>query len=202
MNDISSVNFMTLALSAFTIVILILCKNLLEPFLIRKYRLRNLTLPIDIFCIITWTYFSYIFDLNTRFKINIIPKISVGFKDIPNIPRIDLWPQLFTSAILLAFVIYVTTYSLEKIFAAKHEYKISANNELLALGTANIVSSFLMCYPCSGSLSRSTVQDKVGGKTQLATLISSILILVFILFLSTYLETIPKVRNDLSDDLL
>ena len=115
-------------------------------------------------------------------------------------PRLDLIPHLFSSALLLAFVIYVSTYSLEKMFANKHGYKIHANQELIALGTANMVSSFFMCYPCSGSLSRSAVQDKVGGKTQLASLISSVLVILFILFLSTYLETLPKVSFRISID--
>lgn len=78
-------------------------------------------------------------------------------------------------------------------FAKRHGYEVRPNQELLALGTANIVGSFLLCYPCSGSLSRSAVQDRVGGRTQLASLISSALVVVFILYLSTYLETLPKV---------
>lgn len=38
--------------------------------------------------------------------------------------------------------------------------------ELLALGCANVFASFFACYPCSASLSRSLVQEKTGGKTQ------------------------------------
>ena len=104
-------------------------------------------------------------------------------------------PQLLTSALLLSFVIYVVTYSLAKMFAAKHGYEVNANQELLALGTANIISAFLLCYPCSGSLSRSAVQDKLGGKSQMASLISSALVIIFLLYLSTYLETLPKVSG-------
>lgn len=110
-------------------------------------------------------------------------------------PRLDLLPQLFTSALLLSFIIYVSTFSLEKMFAKRHGYEVRPNQELLALGTANIVGSFFLCYPCSGSLSRSAVQDRVSGQTQLASLISSTLVVVFILYLSTYLETLPKVKQ-------
>ena len=40
------------------------------------------------------------------------------------------------------------------------------NKELFALGAANVVGSFLKCFVCCGSLSRSIVLDNSGGKTQ------------------------------------
>lgn len=122
-----------------------------------------------------------------------IPKIAAGFDGLPVVLRFDLWPKLATSALLLAFICYASTYSLEKLYAAKHGYEVAPNQELLAMGVANSVSSFFGCYPCAGSLARSAVQDKVGGRTQLASLISSGLICLFILFFSKFLETLPKV---------
>lgn len=123
-----------------------------------------------------------------------IPKIDASFNG-PIVPRLDLAGQLATSALLLAFICYASTYSLEKMYAAKHGYEVAPNQELLAMGVANFFSSFFLCYPCAGSLARSAVQDKVGGRTQLASLISSGLLLLFILTLSRFLETLPKVCN-------
>ncbi|KAH9387745.1 hypothetical protein TYRP_008939 [Tyrophagus putrescentiae] len=160
--------------------------------LVRRFWLRNFALPVDILCIVGLTALSYLLRLNAQYQVAIIPKISSGFQNLPTLPRLDLLPQLFTSALLLSFIIYVSTFSLEKMFAKRHGYEVRPNQELLALGTANIVGSFFLCYPCSGSLSRSAVQDRVSGQTQLASLISSTLVVVFILYLSTYLETLPK----------
>ena len=74
---------------------------------------------------------------------------------MPVVPRVDLWPKLFTSAVLIAFIAYAATYTLAKIFARKHRYEVYPNQEFVALGIANIISSFLLCFPSSGSLARS-----------------------------------------------
>lgn len=139
------------------------------------------------------TSLSYLFDLNANYSVAIIPKLSTGFQGMPVVPRLDLWPRLFTSAILIAFIAYAATYTLSKIFARKHGYEVYPNQELLALGIANVASSFFLCFPASGSLARSAVQEKVGGRTQLASIISSFLIVVFLLFLSHLLDALPNV---------
>ncbi|XP_023238652.1 solute carrier family 26 member 10-like, partial [Centruroides sculpturatus] len=65
--------------------------------------------------------------------------------------------------------------------------------ELLALGSANIFSSFFLCYPCATSMSRSLVQERAGGKTQLSAFISCLILLVVLLALGPYFYNLPKV---------
>ena len=113
---------------------------------------------------------------------------------MPKMPDLSLFPKLVTSAILIAFISYVSTYSLGKMYGKKHGYVVSENQELIALGTCNVVSSFLLCFPCSGSLARSAVQERVGGKTQITSLVSASFIVIFILFFSSYLKTLPQVN--------
>ena len=43
------------------------------------------------------------------------------------------------------------------------------SQELLAIGACNTVGSFLRCYVAAGSLSRSSVQNNAGGRTQVHT---------------------------------
>ncbi|CAG2163252.1 unnamed protein product [Oppiella nova] len=95
-------------------------------------------------------------------------------------------------SLVIAIVAFAVSLSLAKIFAKKHKYKIDANQELIALGTANVFSSFFACYPSSASLSRSSVQEKTGGRTQVAGLVSSAFMLVFLLFLGPLLYHLPK----------
>src|SRR5699024_8787799 len=83
--------------------------------------------------------------------------------------------------------------SLAKIFAKKHGHRVDANQELVALGSANLLSSFFLAYPASAALSRSTLQEKVGGKTQIAGLVSCAIILTVLLLLAPYLYHLPKV---------
>lgn len=118
-----------------------------------------------------------------------------SFEHLPKAPQLTLWPRLAPDAFIVAFVAYVTTFSLGKIFAKKHGYQVSSNQELIALGSANIFSSFFLCYPCSGSLGRSVVQERVGGHTQVTSIVSMSIIIVFLLFLSRYLATLPQVSS-------
>lgn len=149
--------------------------------------------------IIVVTVVSAYMKLELNFEIETIPEIDAGFDGIPRMPRFDILPKMYSSAILIAFVSFISTFSLGKMFANEHGYQISANQELLALGAANTLSAFFLCYPCSGSLSRSAVQNKVGGRTQLASVVSCAFLVVFILYFSTYLETLPKVRLFLNE---
>jgi len=136
-------------------------------------------------------------DLNGVYQVEIIPKVGTAFEDMPKMPRLDIFPKLITSAIMVSFICYTSTWSLQKMFAKEHGYEVHPNQELIAMGLANVGSSFFLCFPCAGSLARSAVQNKVGGRTQLASLISSVLVIIFILFLTPLLATLPNVSYSL-----
>lgn len=57
----------------------------------------------------------------------------------------------------------------------------------------NFVSSFFLCYPSATSLSRSAVQDAIGGKSQLTSIVSSILLLFVLLFIGPVFYALPSV---------
>lgn len=63
------------------------------------------------------------------------------------------------------------------------------------MGGANVFGSFIDCFPCAASLSRSSVQEKAGGKTQLTTIFSSMFLFFTILFAGPLFFYLPKVRS-------
>lgn len=79
------------------------------------------------------------------------------------------------------------------IFAKKLNYDIDFNQELLAMGSANVFGSFFSCFPISASLSRSTLQESVGGRTQVASLISCLILTSVLLLIGPFFEVLPKV---------
>ncbi|XP_075676270.1 sulfate transporter-like isoform X2 [Dermatophagoides pteronyssinus] len=188
---IPKANPTTVIISAICIAILILFKFGISPYLMRRFKLKNLVIPIDILAIIFATLISSLMDLNDNYHVKIIPAIPKAFQGLPKIPDVSYMGQLWVTAILITFVSYISTYSLGKIFAKEHGYEVSANQELIAIGSANLLSSFFLCYPCSGSLARSAVMNRVGARTQLASIVSSILLILFLLFFSSYLRTLP-----------
>lgn len=102
--------------------------------------------------------------------------------------------SLISDAISICLLSYVIGFSLAKRFAKDNGYEIKPNQELFALGLANTFSSFFQCFPCCASVSRSTVQERVGGRTQLASLISALLMFLMLNYASEYLSTLPKVN--------
>ncbi|KAJ6215865.1 hypothetical protein RDWZM_010365 [Blomia tropicalis] len=189
---IPSSNLITIYISIGTIITLYCSKYYFEPWLMKRLGLRTFAFPIDIIAIIILTVVSYWANLPGNFSVTVIPKIEGGFAGLPVVPRIDLWSSLFTSAVLISFIGYAATYTLSTLYARKHGYEIESNQELIALGLANMGSSFFLCFPSSGSLARSTVQERIGGRTQLASLISSSMIVVFITYMSHFFEYLPK----------
>jgi MFS superfamily sulfate permease-like transporter len=75
-------------------------------------------------------------------------------------------------ACLLSIIGFVESIAISKTYASAHNYQVSPNRELVALGFANFISSFFGAYPSFGSLARSKVNDVSGARTQLAGFMS------------------------------
>lgn len=101
--------------------------------------------------------------------------------------------DMLLNGFTIAMVSYTVSVSMALIFAKKLNYDIDFNQELLAMGSANVVGSFLSCFPLAASLSRSTIQQTVGGRTQLASLISCGLLTFVLLWIGPFFELLPKV---------
>lgn len=69
---------------------------------------------------------------------------------------------------------------------------IDASQELIAIGTANILNSFVQGFPCTGALSRGAVNNASGVRTPLGNIYTGVLVMIALLFLTPYLFFIPK----------
>lgn len=63
---------------------------------------------------------------------------------------------------------------------------------MLALGVCNVISSFVSSMPVSGGLSRGAVNHSSGVRTTLGGIYTGLLVLISLLFLTPYLQYIPK----------
>lgn len=66
-------------------------------------------------------------------------------------------------------------------------------------GLGNLVGSFFSCAPFAASLSRSALQESVGGKTQLASLVSCSILLAVLLWIGPFFELLPRVSGKISN---
>ncbi|CAM1367746.1 Sodium-independent anion transporter [Tenacibaculum xiamenense] len=122
-------------------------------------------------------------------------------KDIPSglpafsIPTIDipLIKELMPIALTLVMVGYLETISIGKTLEAKQdEYRVQPNQELIALGLSNILGSFFKAYPSASSFSRSAINAESGGKTGVSAIVSAILVVLTLLFLTPIFYYLPK----------
>jgi SulP family sulfate permease len=76
--------------------------------------------------------------------------------------------------------------------AAKTKDKIDPNQELVGQGMGNIIGSFTQSYPASGSFSRSAVNLNAGARTGFSSVVTGLLVLLTLLFLTPLLYHLPK----------
>uniref|UniRef100_A0A803XWC7 Solute carrier family 26 member 6 n=1 Tax=Meleagris gallopavo TaxID=9103 RepID=A0A803XWC7_MELGA len=148
-------------------------------------------IPIELITIIISTGISYGVNLNSKYGISVVGNIPSGLKP-PVVPNASYFGQVVGNAFAIAVVGYAICISLGKIFALKHGYKVDSNQELIALGLSNFLGGFFQCFAISCSMSRSLVQESTGGNSQVAGVISSLVILVTILKIGELFHDLPK----------
>ena len=122
-------------------------------------------------------------------------------KDIPSglpsfgVPDYDFDQirELLPIALTLVMVGYLETISIGKSLEAKQdEYRVRPNQELIALGLANMLGSLFKAYPVASSFSRSAINQESGGKTGMSAFISVIMVGLTLLFLTPLFYYLPK----------
>ncbi|CAF0790271.1 unnamed protein product [Didymodactylos carnosus] len=195
--NLKNTNPATFIVSLCSIVSLILVKEFIDPFYKRQLKrlkmFKNLQIPIpiELAVIIVGTVVSHMAELNPRYRVKIVKKIDSGFP-IPRVPNITLLPLVIKDAVIIAIVSFAISVSLATTIAKRFKYVVDGNQELMAYGLCSAVGSFFSCFPSAASLSRTSVYVNAGGKTQLASLISSGFLLIIILKIGPFFQPLPK----------
>ena len=138
---------------------------------------------------------SLAFGLNIdEMGVKIVGVIPTGLPSF-HVPHFDLEliPKLIPVALTLALVAILEAISVAKAVHSKHrDYEIDANQELRAIGLANVVGSFFQAFSVTGGFSRTAVNDQSGAKTGLASIISALLIAFTLLFLTPLFYYLPN----------
>jgi MFS superfamily sulfate permease-like transporter len=92
----------------------------------------------------------------------------------------------------MLLVIYSEALGAATTFAEKHGYRIDPNQDMIALGLANIGSGLFGGLAAGGSLSQTAVNDGAGAKSELSPLCASVLSLVTVLVLTPLFHDLPE----------
>jgi SulP family sulfate permease len=115
-----------------------------------------------------------------------LPVLAIGPLPLP------LLIELAPAAFLIALVGYVESVSIAKLLAARNRQRIDANQELIALGAANLAAGASGGMPVAGGFSRTMVNYAAGARTQLAAIITAALVALVALFFTPALASVPK----------
>ncbi|KAM9431545.1 solute carrier family 26 member 6 isoform 1-T3 [Salvelinus alpinus] len=176
----------TLVVSAVSMVILVGGKMLNRLF---KTKLP-IPIPWELVLITLSTFLSVQLELSGQHSVQVVGHIPTGLSP-PALPSLAQAKELFGPALSLAVVGFGFTSSMGRMFAHKHDYAIDSNQDLLAIGLCNTIGGMFHCFAVSGSLSRSTVQESIGVKTQAAGLLSALMMLTILLKIGHLFEQLP-----------
>ncbi|XP_047245612.1 chloride anion exchanger-like isoform X2 [Girardinichthys multiradiatus] len=184
---ITSSNVCDIVISLVIMVVVFIVKELNDRF---KSKLP-VPIPIEVIMTVIACGVSYAFDFKTRYGVDVVGQIPRGYEP-PVAPNLHIFQETAMEAFPMAIVGFAVAFSVAKVFSIKHDYTIDGNQELIAFGVSNIFGASFKAFAASTALSRSAVQESTGGKTQVAGIISAIIVMIVTLAIGYLLEPLPK----------
>ncbi|KAF5308663.1 hypothetical protein FQR65_LT06124 [Abscondita terminalis] len=182
--ELKHTNWAAFIISAITIVVTVCNNEIIKPKLVEKC---SFPIPIELIAVVVGTLTSHYLDLSNQYNVSVVGDIPSG----PSDATISLMGSILIDGVVIAIVSYALSLSMALIFAQKLSYEVDPNQELLATGLGNVFGSFFTCVPVTASISRSLIQQTVGGKTQLTSIISCIILVVVLIWIGPLFKELP-----------
>ncbi|KAA0199276.1 hypothetical protein HAZT_HAZT008938, partial [Hyalella azteca] len=189
-----SVNATALVMSVVCIAVLVFNNEIIKP---RLRKITNFPVPIELIVVVVGTTVEYFVQFETTNELNVVGDIPTGLPEA-TLPDYNLFGLMLADTFVLAIVVFIISFSMVKIFSTKHGYRVDATQELYAGGISNIFGSMFSCVPSCVSLSRSLIQESVGGRTQMTSFVSCSAMFFVLLFIGPLFETLPNMYDFIS----
>ena len=177
---LAEINWTTAIVGAVAVLVLAVGKRILKRF------------PMALVLVGSGILATWLFRLD-RVGVSVVGQVPRG------LPPISLPPLAWGRAVALApaamtivFVGFIESIAIAKWVAARERYEVDANQELRALGLANLAAAFFSGYPVTGGFSRTAVNYETGARTPLASVVTAALIALTLAFLTPLLYFLPK----------
>jgi high affinity sulfate transporter 1 len=133
-----------------------------------------------------------VFDLAQRYDISVVGPLPKGLPSfqLPGVAADDI-PALVAGAVGIALVSFADTSVLSRTFAIRGGYRVDPNQELVALGAANVAAGVFQGFSVSSSSSRTPVAEAAGAKTQVTGLVGALAIALLLLFFPNLVRNLP-----------
>ncbi len=197
LNHLGETNLVTLVIGLGSIGLLLFFKYKLGG-LLRRWGLKEtLIMPITksapLVVVLVSTLAVWGFRLHEGAGVAIVGGVPAGLPPL-TMPTLDpgIWQLLLPTALAISFVGFMESISVAKSLASKRRQKVDADQELVALGAANLAATFTGGYPVTGGFSRSVVNFAAGAQTGLASIVTALLIALTVIFLTPLFYFLPK----------
>jgi SulP family sulfate permease len=132
------------------------------------------------------------FSLDESYGVTVVGPVPEGLPPLTwPVLELRLWIELLPTAAMIALVAFVETYSIGTTLAARHRRRVNPDQELLALGIANVGAALTGAYPVAGSFARSSVNVSAGARTALSGIICFLIIAATLLWLTPLFHYLP-----------
>ncbi|MEM7102401.1 MAG: solute carrier family 26 protein [Bacteroidota bacterium] len=178
--NFSDINWVTLGIGIGGILTIIILKKI------------HKSIPSAMIVVAIGILIVYFFEL-TNLGVTIVGDVPKGLP-IFGVPEFssDTIINLLPMALTIVIISFVESIAIAKAIQSKHKnYEIIPNQELIALGAANVGGAFFQAFPTTGGLSRTAVNDQAGAKTGMASIFSAVLIGLTLLFLTPLFFFLP-----------
>uniref|UniRef100_A0A8C3DZG4 Solute carrier family 26 member 3 n=1 Tax=Corvus moneduloides TaxID=1196302 RepID=A0A8C3DZG4_CORMO len=186
-SQITETNVADLVTSLVVLLIVFVVKEMNDRY---KEKLPT-PIPIELLVTVLAALVSHFVNFEEKFNVAVVGKLEEGFQT-PVAPDVGILQNCIGDGISIAIVGFAVAFSVAKVYSIKHDYPLDGNQELIAFGLGNIVGGSFKGFASSTALSRSGVQESTGGKTQIAGIISSVIVLVVILAIGFLLAPLQK----------
>jgi len=127
---------------------------------------------------------------------SLLPVVGVLPRGLPtpSFPSVSLrdLQKLLPTATIVAAVGFLESIVISKKYSEKHGYEVDADRELVAIGVTNAVVSVFGGYPTTGSFAKTAINESLGGKRQLSSLVAGLFLIFAVLCLTPLLTYIPR----------
>lgn len=149
---------------------------------------RPTTLVVVVVAILVMTVFGL-----ANKGIHIVGELPTGLPGI-SIPHIHLSDigTLIPIALACFLLAYGESISVARSFAQKHGYDINPEQELTAIGTANVATALTNGFPVAGGMSQTAVNDLGGASSPAALVVTSCAIALTLLFFAKFFHNLPE----------
>ncbi|PMB39667.1 sodium-independent anion transporter [Fischerella thermalis CCMEE 5319] len=195
--EIAAINWVTFTLGFVSILVLVYFHQKLGKQLQKQGFTEQTITPVTksapLLLVIGTSLLVWLLRLDQFAGVKIVGEIPKGLPSV-TIPSIDFnhMQALLPAAFAISFVGFMEAFAVGKFLASKRRQKVDANQELIALGAANLGAALSGGYPVTGGLSRSVVNFSANANTPLASMITALMIALTVMLLTPLFYFLPQ----------